>query len=93
VARRPPALHINQDHKPHLRFGTGLSRRLGTSRVRGSAPRSARRRSYAAWRTKASSCRTAGQPSLFQEAVIDIEGFPHIIDADKSMTDAALHRK
>lgn len=37
--------------------------------------------------------RTAGQPGLSQEAVIDVEGFLHIIDANKSMAHAALHRK
>ena len=36
---------VHQDHQATLRLGDDLSRRLGTSRARGSAPRRARRRS------------------------------------------------
>src|ERR1017187_6486291 len=46
---------VHQDHQATLRLGDGLSRRLGTSRARGAGPRRVRRRSYAAWRTRASS--------------------------------------
>src|ERR1019366_8343690 len=45
---------IHQDHQATLRLDDGPSRRLGTSRAPGSVPPRARRRSYAAWRTRAS---------------------------------------
>jgi hypothetical protein len=46
VGKEPnPHGRVHQNHQAFLRLGAGLSRRLGTSRARGSLPRRARSRS------------------------------------------------
>src|SRR5262249_59989623 len=59
-----PDRGIDEDHYAVRRLRPAFSRRRGTSRAAGSAPRNARRRSYAARRRRASSPRRTASVSV-----------------------------